>query len=128
MILSFPWHNLVTPDPESSYVALLGVVRLSGLRILPTFVRLGIQIERQLKRTPGAIGFRTGASIPHLVFYHLSAWASSEAIQYFVDTAAHGSAVEQFTGRFGPTSFRYWAVSGSDLPMYFGRELHRLTQ
>jgi hypothetical protein len=118
----------VKPAPESVYVALLGVVRLSTIRILPTFVRFGIRIEHQLKRSPGIIGFRTGASIAQLGFFHLSAWASSDAIQRFVDTAPHSAAVEQLAGRLGPTSFRYWSVRGSDLPMYFGRELHRLTQ
>ena len=128
MILSFPWQTLVTPKTGSSYVALLGVVSLSGLRILPTFLRLGFQIERQLKRSPGVVGFRTGASITDLSFYHLSAWTSSEAIQDFVGTAPHGPAVEQLAGRLGLTSFRYWSVCGSELPMYFRRELHRLTK
>ena len=128
MILSFPWHTLLTPRPESSYVALLGVVRLSDLRILPTFIRFGVQIERQLKRSPGAVGYRTGADIPQPVFYHLSAWTSAEAIQEFIGTAPHGPAAEQLAGRLGPTSFRYWSVYGSQLPMHFRRELHRLTK
>jgi hypothetical protein len=116
------------PAPAGSYVALLGVVRLSGLRILPTFVRFGFHIERQLKRSPGVVGSRVGVDVARLAFYHLSAWATSDAIQDFVATAPHLLAVEQLTGRLGQTSFRYWTVSGSELPMYFDREVHRLQQ
>lgn len=128
MILSSPWRTLLQPDPRRSYVALLGVVHLSGLRILPTFVRFGFLTGRQLKRSPGAVGFRVGADIAGLGFYHLSAWATADAIQDFVDTAPHVNAVEQLTSRLGSTSFRYWSVSGSDVPLHFGRELHRLQQ
>jgi hypothetical protein len=94
--------------------------------MLPSFVQFGVRIERQLRRTPGAIGYRTGADIATLGFYHLSAWADSSAIQDFVDTAPHVQAAEQLAGRLGETTFRYWTVNGSDLPMYFHRELHRL--
>jgi hypothetical protein len=126
VILSSPWRTLQATDPAGSYVALLGVVRLSGLRILPTFVRFGFHIERQLKHSQGAVGSRVGADVARLAFYHLSAWVTADAIQAFVDTAPHRIAVEQLAGRLGQTSFRYWTVRGSEFPMHFARELHRL--
>lgn len=113
-------------NPQSSYVALLGVVRLSSVSLLPTFVRFGVLIERQLRRTRGAVGYRTGVDIANLGFYHLSAWTDSAAIQEFVDTAPHLHAVEHLTGRLGQATFRYWTVTGSGLPMQFERELDRL--
>ena len=125
-MLSFPWRKLAEVNRDTSYVALLGVLRLSRVRMLPSFVQFGVRIERQLKRTPGDIGFRTGADFGTLGFYHLSAWADSSAIQSFVDSAPHQLAVEQLAGRLGETAFHYWPVHGSDLPMYFHRELHRL--
>jgi hypothetical protein len=107
-------------------VALLGVVRLGSLRILPTFLRFGVRIERQLRRTPGVVAYRTGADLLNLNFYHLSAWTDLGAIQEFVDTAPHLLAVERLSGRLGETSFRHWIVRGKDLPMRFRHELHRL--
>lgn len=126
MVLSFPWRTLAKVHAESEYVALLGVVRLSGIRMLPTFVRFGARISHQLRHTPGALGFRTGAEPGNLSFYHLSAWTDSAAIHNFVDTAPHVHAVEQLVGRLGDTTFRYWTVTGAALPMSFRRELHRL--
>ena len=126
MILSFPWRPLAEVNPSRPYVALLGVVRLSSIRILPTFLRYGVRIERQLRRTPGVLAYRTGAEPLNLTFYHLSAWADAAALQEFVETVPHRLAVERLSGRLGETSFRYWTVSGIDLPMSFQHELHRI--
>ena len=125
-ILSFRWRTLVDVNPQSSYVALLGVARLRSVWLLPTFVRNGVVIERQLRRTRGVVGYRTGVDIANLGFYHLSAWIDSAAIQEFVHTGPHLHAVEHLTGRLGHTTFRYWTVTGSDLPMQFERELDRV--
>jgi hypothetical protein len=94
--------------------------------VLPAFIRFGVQIDRQLRRTPGAVGYRTGIDFARFGFYHLSAWKDLGAIQEFVATAPHLTAVEQLGARLGTTTFRYWSVSGSYLPLQFGRELHRL--
>ena len=110
----------------ASCVALLGIVRLSGVAVLPSFVRFGFRIDRQLRNTPGVFGYRIGADVSGLAFYHLSAWKNSEAIQDFVDTAPHVDAVDQLGARLGETAFRYWQVTGADLPMHLRRELHRL--
>ena len=107
-------------------MALLGVVRLSSARILPTFIRMGVRIERQLRHTPGVLAYRTGAQPLNLSFFHLSAWTDVAAIQEFVHAAPHLQAVEQLSGRLGKTAFRYWTIRGSDLPLGFHHELHRL--
>jgi hypothetical protein len=94
--------------------------------MLPTFIRFGVSIERQLRRTPGVLAYRIGAEPLNLSFYHLSAWTDTAAIRKFVDTAPHLTAIERLSGRLGETLFRYWTVSGLDLPMRFQHELHRL--
>ena len=107
-------------------MALLGVVRLSSMRMLPTFLRFGVLIEHQMRHTRGVLAYRTGAQPLSLGFYHLSAWTGMAAIQEFVDTAPHLLAVERLSGRLGETAFRYWTIRGSDLPLRFHDQLHRL--
>ena len=126
MVLSFPWHTLLEVDADDPCVALLGVVHLRSVTLLPTFARFGVVIERQLRGAPGIVGYRTGADITGLGFYHLSAWKNRDAIQEFVHTAPHSKAVDQLTGRLGIIEFRYWTIRGSELPMHFVREMHRL--
>ncbi len=125
-MLIFPWRTLAEVIPSASYVALLGVVRISGIRLLPSFLRFGFQIEPQLRRTPGVVGYRTAAQPTRLCWYHLSVWIDSAAIRQFVGTAPHVTAMVHYGDRLGETVFRYWAVTGADLPLHFRRELHRL--
>jgi hypothetical protein len=94
--------------------------------MLPAFIRFGVRIARQLRQTSGAIGYRTGVDVRRLGFYHLSVWTDSDAIQDFVGAGPHDSAVEQLSGRLGVTAFRYWSVAGSEVPLRFGGEMHRL--
>ena len=127
MILSFPWHNVLEVERDKTYVALLGLVRLESIQILPAFVRSAIKIERQLRRTPGVVGYRTAAAPHVLSFYHLSAWTDAEAIQTFVVTAPHETSMRELDGRLGQTIFRYWRVGGANLPLRLNDELHRIT-
>ena len=127
MILSFPWHNVLEVERDKTYVALLGVVRLPGIRILPAFIRSALKIERQLRRATGVVGYRTATAPQLLSFYHLSAWIDAEAIQAFVVTSPHETSMRQLSGRRGETSFRYWSVDGAHLPLRLNDELHRLT-
>jgi hypothetical protein len=128
MIIRFPWHNTFNVEPTARYVALLGLVRLRSIALLPTFLRFGIHIERQLGRTTGVIGYRTAADPLALTFYHLSAWLDCEAIQRFVETEPHMTAVQELAGQLGITVFRYWDIKGSSLPLQIPRELHRVKQ
>lgn len=125
-MISFPWRTIANVNADASCVALLGVVRLSSIKLLPVFVRFGARIDAQMRKTPGLIAYRTGADFPKLVFYHLSAWSDATAIQEFVETRPHLDAMEQLTGTLGETVFRYWTVSGSKLPLRFADELHRI--
>ena len=125
MMLTSPWRVVSNAEPGRGYVALLGRVRLKTVRMLPPFVRYGIRIDRQLRCTPGIVGYRTGADVFGLTFYHLSAWIDSGAIHAFVDTAPHLHAMEQLAEQLGETTFRYWTVNGQELPMQFHREWHR---
>jgi hypothetical protein len=121
-----PWRQIEPADPERRYTALLGFIRLKGFAILPRFAWHGIQIERQMRRTPGLVGYRVEAKFRSLEFFHLSAWRSADAIRAFVHDEPHGGIMQRLVGRLGETQFRFWTVSGSDLPLLFDREAGRL--
>lgn len=127
MIITFPWHATCKTEIDHPYIGLIGLVQLRSIALLPTFLRFGISTERQLRRTQGVVGYRTAANPFNLTFYHLSAWIDGESINRFVHTQPHLDAVRQLTGRLGITTFRYWDIRGSDLPLRLGRELHRVT-
>jgi len=127
MLLSFPWKSVRRVEADRTYTALLGVVRITHLRSLPTFLGYGWSIERQLRRSDGLMAYRTAADVFHLGFYHLSVWTDRAAIQVFVRTPPHLHGMTELTGRLGPVAFKYWTLPpGAALPLHFRDELHRL--
>jgi hypothetical protein len=126
LIITLPWHQTAKVEPGRTYTALLGAVQLQSVLLLPSFVQFGARIERQMKRTPGVIGFRTVADVPTLKFYHLSTWVDGASIHEFVHTAPHLHAMRKMDGKLGVTTFRYWEVEGSELPLHLKDQLHRL--
>lgn len=114
-----------TAESSRAYVALLGRVRLSSIRVLLPFVRYGLRIDHQLRDTPGIVGYRIAVDIFGLTFYHLSAWIDRPALDAFVHSSPHRNAMEEFADRLGSTAFRRWMVNGNQVPMYFDREWHR---
>lgn len=120
------WYENGIVNPDRSYTALLGYLQLNSFRTFAKFVWYGRQIESQMKRTPEVLGYRIQARFSGLEFWHLSAWEDSTAIHAFVHAQPHLQIMEELAGRLGKTEFRYWRVKGSDLPLHFEQELHRL--
>lgn len=116
-MISFPWRFLRPIDPNATYTALYGLVQLQSITLLPTFIRYGALTERQLRSTDAVIGYRTGADPLRLHFFHLSAWQDGAAIRDYVHTQPHLDAMQRLQGKLGKTVFRYWQVSGSQLPL-----------
>ena len=124
---TFAWHRTDEVEPGRSYTALLGYVQLKSFSMLPRFAWYGLQIERQLKQTAGLVGYKLGAKVFALEFFHLSAWEDRAAVQAFVHQQPHLRIMEELIGRLGKTEFRYWNVKGSELPLVFEREWQRLS-
>ena len=125
-MFTFPWYGPGVIEPDRKYTALIGLARLRSPAVLPTFIYNGVLIERQLRRSPGMMGYRTAMAPMSLCFYHLSAWADRDALHRFVRTDPHRRAMDTLEGWLGTATFRYWEVSGSELPLDLSRELFRL--
>ena len=125
-MIVFPWYRTNGVDPSRKYTALIGFVELRRITVLPTFAYYGFLIERQLRRSPGMMGYRTATAPLSLRFYHLSTWEDREALHRFIRTDPHRRAMDTLEGWLGTTMFRYWEVSGAELPLDLSRELFRL--
>ena len=125
---TFPWRRLMPPDADRRYIALLGLVQLASIKMLPAFLTYGARIEYQLRHTPGVIGYRMRSELLRLRFYHLSVWTDRSAIHEFVRELPHAQAMRNLYGRLGLIEFRYWEVSGSDVPLSYEKEMDRLSR
>jgi len=125
-MITFPWYRIDAVDPARHYTALIGLADLRSITVVPTFSYYGYLIERQLRRSPGMMGYRTAMELTRLRFYHLSAWADPEALHRFIRTDPHRRAMDTLEGWIGTATFRYWDVKGAELPLDLSRESFRL--
>lgn len=71
-------------------------LKLRNWRQLRRFFRVNGEIKRQLKRTPGLIGYWLAVDFLRLRFSTLSVWEDDRAVDAFVTTGAHQEAIAVF--------------------------------
>jgi hypothetical protein len=111
-----PWMSFAPVDKGREYVALLSYLPLKSYRKLPLFMRFTFQIQRQLKESPGAIGYSLRAKLLSRNFWTLSVWENSQALMSFVAKLPHGEVMKVLTPHMGKTKFTQWKISGSAVP------------
>ena len=124
---TLPWHGAVAVEPERSYTAMVSYLPVARFRTVPRFLRHAWRILRQLKQATGLIGYTLRARILARQFFTLSVWESEEALRRFVEQEPHRGIMAKLAGAMGKTEFRFFSVKGTELPLTFEKELHRLT-
>jgi hypothetical protein len=66
------WKALVPAEQNREYVALLTYLPLSKYPKIPRFFQLSFEIQRQLSKSPGAIGYSLRAEVLSRNFWTLS--------------------------------------------------------
>ena len=86
--------NLAEPGAELFYAATL--LPLKSHRYIPAFMRLSLQIAKQVKQADGLIRFAIKTDMPRKTFYTFCVWASPEQMRDFVSQEPHRTAVARF--------------------------------
>ena len=120
-----PWIMFGPPDKNREYFALLSSLPLNKYRAIPGFLRFSSQIQKQLRATPGVIGYSLRAKLLSRNFWTLSAWADEKALADFVAKIPHERAMQAMTPHMGPTKFTKWRVLGSALPLQWEEAMQR---
>ena len=120
-----PWIMFGPPDKSREYFALLSCLPLNKYRAIPGFLRFSSQIQKQLRATPGVIGYSLRAKLLSRNFWTLSAWADEKALTDFVAKIPHEQAMQAMMPHMGPTKFTKWKVLGSALPLQWEEALRR---
>ena len=113
-----PWKQIGPVEPEREYVAFTSRFFMRSPLTVPSFVRYGSAIGKQIDSTPGVIGWSLWANLRKLEFHTLSAWEDAESLRAFVSAGAHGGGVEKFAGVMRRDSiFVQYGVLGKNLPL-----------
>ena len=110
-----PWKQLGELHPNREYLALATNLPLLRMRATPKMIRLASAVRRQLKATPGLLGYSMDAKVFARQYFTLSAWESEEALQAFVAHSPHVETMTKLAPEMGETKFVRWTIQGSDL-------------
>lgn len=122
-----PWKTLVPADKTSEYIALLSYLPLKKYRAIPRFLQFSFQIQKQLRDTPGVIGYSLRAKLVSRDFWTLSVWENEKALRDFVAKVPHGEAMKAMIPHMGPSKFTQWKVNASALPLRWEEAIKRST-
>jgi len=120
-----PWSSYSAAVPGRDYVALLSYLPLRSVWGIPRLLLDMVRILRQLRTSPGLIGYSMRAQLAAKRFWTLSAWEDETALHDFVAAPPHVAAMRALARHMGPTDFTRWTVQGSGLPLDWDEALSR---
>jgi hypothetical protein len=123
-----PWKRLIRVDPGKEYLALLTYLPLRSYRKIPGFLRYSLQVQRQMRETPGAVGYSFRAKVLTRNFWTFSVWENDRALMDFVAKVPHGEAMKSFRPYMGTTKFTRWKLPGSAVPPSWHEAMKREAQ
>jgi hypothetical protein len=123
-----PWTALSPADENREYLALLSYLPLRSYRKIPAFFRYSFRIQRQMRETPGAVGYSLRANILGRNFWTLSVWENDRALMHFVRKAPHEEAMRTIAPHMGPTKLTRWRLPGSAIPPSWADAMRRESQ
>lgn len=115
-MLPLPWKTLAAPDSNREYLALLSFLPLKHYRMIPKFLWLTFETQRQLRESKGLIGYSLHAQPFRRRFWTLSVWEDRQSLMNFVRQAPHGRIMQVLAPQMGKTQFVQWSVTLKDIP------------
>jgi hypothetical protein len=125
LAMDSPWIKFAAPEMDREYFALLSYLPLNKYRAILRFLILSLQIQKQLRTTPGIIGYSLRAKLLSRNFWTLSAWADEKSLMEFVVKIPHGQTMKAMMPYMGRTKFTKWKVPGSALPLRWKEAMER---
>jgi quinol monooxygenase YgiN len=126
MVMDSPWITFAPADAHREYHALLSYLPLNKYSAVPGFFRFSFQIQKQLRTTPGVVGYALRAKILSRNFCTISVWEDQKALTEFVAKIPHCEAIRAMTPHMGASKFTQWKVAGSSLPLSWNEAMQRL--
>lgn len=110
------------PDPAWEYIALITYLPLTTHWIIPKFLYLTGQIQKQLGKSEGALGYALIAYILKKEFWTMSVWDDDDSLSKFVRTGAHLRTMRELSRCLSDERrFVKVNVKGLDIPMPWDR-------
>jgi len=126
-MLPLPWKTLAAPDSNREYLALLSFLPLKHYRMIPKFLRLTFETQRQLRESKGLIGYSLHARPLRRRFWTLSVWEDQQSLMNFVRQAPHGRIMQVLAPHMGKTQFVQWSLTVKEIPPSWNQAKTRMS-
>jgi hypothetical protein len=121
------WKTFRQVELTRTYRVLLCKFPLKSYRAIPRFLRLALQVQRQLGGARGLVAYSHRARPLLKEFWILSVWESEKTLMNFVRRAPHYTVMNALQSEVGPTQFFGWTIPGTACPPMWDEALARAT-
>jgi heme-degrading monooxygenase HmoA len=125
---ALPWIRVSTAEPARELTVMASRLPLGRYRHIPGFLRWTVRIRGQLSSTPGLVGYSLDARLLRKTFWTLSAWASREELEAFVQTDPHRAGMAAIHPTMGAPTFAFWTIRAEDLPVRWEEARRRINE
>jgi hypothetical protein len=112
-----PWKAVHEVDPQTECTVMGSRLPLRHHWDIPGFLRLTMQIRRQLAATEGLVGYALGAQLWAKTFWTLSAWTDRDHLERFATTDPHHRGTDAIHPRMLESTFVFWTIRAAELPV-----------
>lgn len=123
-----PWKEIAPVDASREHLALFTYLPLRKRRHVPLFFWFTLQIQRQLARAGGIIGYSLRAKPLQRNFWTLSVWQDDRALMDFMAQLPHSRVMKSLSPHMGATKFTRWKLLGSATPPKLDDAIRRSQQ
>jgi len=123
-----PWKTLETADPNREYLGLLSYLPLRSFLKVPSFLKFALAIEKQLRDSPGLMGYSVQAELLKKRFWTLSVWEDEKSLMNFVFQIPHSEVMKRLAGHMGETKFARWKLAGAAIPPNWDEAKERMAK
>jgi hypothetical protein len=116
-MIPLPWKSMAKPIGGKDYVAMVSFLLLKQYRLIPKFLLLTFETQRQLARSSGLVGYSVYAELLKKRFWTLSVWQDNQSLMDFVAAVPHGRIMQQLAPHMGTTRFEQWTASAAEIPL-----------
>lgn len=109
-----PWKQFRAMEPGRDYLVLASRLSLRRMAATPRMLGLSSSVRRQLKDTPGVIGYSLDARVFAKDYFTLSIWDDEAALRAFVAHAPHVDIMTTMADDMGENRFVTWSIAGTD--------------
>lgn len=123
---TLPWISREAAESDADVVVMASRFEVRSLRHVPGFFLASLALLRQARTSPGAHGFTLKAELAKRTFWTLSAWRDDAALRAYAAAEPHRSTMRRKRAVMRDSTFVFWNVRGSELPLTWDDAQRRL--